>query len=62
MSEPGRQPSPCVRRCCLNEQQRCLGCGRLLGEILEWAQASDERQRQIVAAAAARLKGSAAPD
>ncbi|MEH6498664.1 MAG: DUF1289 domain-containing protein [Pseudoalteromonas distincta] len=50
---PGRQPSPCVRKCCLDGDE-CLGCGRLMAEILEWAAASDQRQVQIVAAARAR--------
>ena len=47
--------SPCRRRCCLNEAERCLGCGRLLAEILEWGQASDERRRVIRALAEQRL-------
>ncbi|WP_093396609.1 DUF1289 domain-containing protein [Halopseudomonas xinjiangensis] len=54
MSQPaGRQPSPCVRQCCLDADQ-CLGCGRLMPEILEWAAASDARQQQIIVAARAR--------
>jgi len=44
--DPGRQASPCVRKCCLDDDE-CLGCGRMMAEILEWASASDERQRQI---------------
>ncbi len=47
--------SPCRRRCCLNEAERCLGCGRLLAEILEWGNASDERRRAIRALAEGRL-------
>lgn len=47
--------SPCRRRCCLNEAERCLGCGRLLAEILEWGNASDERRRAIRALAEQRL-------
>ncbi|UAW98536.1 DUF1289 domain-containing protein [Halopseudomonas nanhaiensis] len=50
---PGKQPSPCVRQCCLDGEQ-CLGCGRLMPEILEWASASDQRQRDIIQAARAR--------
>ncbi|MDN3685302.1 DUF1289 domain-containing protein [Vibrio sinaloensis] len=26
-------PNPCVRNCCLNERDICLGCGRTLQEI-----------------------------
>ncbi|GLX12226.1 hypothetical protein Pstr01_04650 [Pseudomonas straminea] len=47
--------SPCRRRCCLNEAERCLGCGRLLAEILEWGNASDERRRVIRDLAERRL-------
>lgn len=56
MKQPaGRQPSPCVRQCCLDGEQ-CLGCGRLMPEILEWASASDQRQVQIIEAAALRRR------
>ncbi|WP_083923047.1 DUF1289 domain-containing protein [Rheinheimera perlucida] len=50
--------SPCVRNCCLDQQDCCLGCGRLLAEILEWHQASGQRQLQIVQQAQARLAAS----
>lgn len=53
MNTPGRQPSPCIRQCCLDGEQ-CVGCGRLLAEILEWAAASDERQLRIIDAARQR--------
>lgn len=49
-----RPPSPCVRKCCLDGEQ-CLGCGRLMAEILEWANASHQRQLEITAAAQQRL-------
>lgn len=47
--------SPCIRNCCLDQQDCCLGCGRLLSEITEWHQASSRRQQQICDLAAARL-------
>ncbi|WP_373186606.1 DUF1289 domain-containing protein [Halopseudomonas sp.] len=53
MSVASRQPSPCVRQCCL-DGDLCLGCGRLMPEILEWATATDERQQQISADARQR--------
>ena len=28
--------SPCVRNCCLDEQDTCLGCFRHLDEITGW--------------------------
>ncbi len=43
--------SPCVRNCCLNEDNVCLGCFRTLAEIMEWGPASgDERRRILVKA------------
>ncbi|WP_214001115.1 DUF1289 domain-containing protein [Arsukibacterium sp.] len=47
--------SPCVRNCCLDQHDRCLGCGRLLTEILEWQQASEQRKQQIIQRAQQRL-------
>lgn len=47
-------PSPCVRRCCLDDHDICLGCGRTLDEILAWGEASAEARRAIILAAQAR--------
>lgn len=33
--------SPCVRNCCLNENDVCLGCFRHLDEIIRWTEAED---------------------
>ncbi|QJP07120.1 DUF1289 domain-containing protein [Pseudomonas multiresinivorans] len=41
--------SPCCRRCCLDDADVCVGCGRTLGEILEWNEADSERRRAILA-------------
>ena len=46
--------SPCVRNCCLDQHDCCLGCGRLLAEITEWHQANEQRKTEIVEQAAAR--------
>jgi len=40
--------SPCVRNCCLNECDICIGCLRTLEEIKEWGQASEERKLEII--------------
>lgn len=48
--------SPCVRRCCLDTQDCCLGCGRLYQEILEWHDADPARKEQICQLAAGRLQ------
>ncbi|HEY4127039.1 MAG TPA: DUF1289 domain-containing protein [Gammaproteobacteria bacterium] len=46
--------SPCVRNCCLDERDVCLGCGRSLDEIKVWSEAGDMERRQILEQAAAR--------
>ncbi|MFY8123363.1 MAG: DUF1289 domain-containing protein, partial [Silanimonas sp.] len=35
--------SPCVRHCCLDEADECLGCGRTLEEIKAWHTADPDR-------------------
>ena len=40
--------SPCVRKCCLNEYDICLGCRRSLEEIKQWSEATDERKLEIL--------------
>lgn len=46
--------SPCQGICRL-EGEVCVGCGRLLGEIAEWSQASAQRKTTICTDASARL-------
>ncbi|MFG5860611.1 DUF1289 domain-containing protein [Metapseudomonas sp. CR1201] len=55
-----RCPSPCIRRCCLDDTDVCVGCGRTLAEICEWGGASDQRRREICASAQQRRRP--APD
>lgn len=47
--------SPCVRNCCLDQQDICLGCGRHIDEIIEWHSADVHRRTQILQLAQARL-------
>ncbi len=47
-------PSPCVRNCCLNENDICLGCFRSLEEIIAWGNASIADKQATLAAANAR--------
>lgn len=37
--------SPCVRICCLDDENVCLGCGRTLDDIRRWSQMSDTEKR-----------------
>lgn len=41
--------SPCIRVCCLDDQDVCLGCFRLLTEITGWQAASEEERERILA-------------
>jgi predicted Fe-S protein YdhL (DUF1289 family) len=40
--------SPCVRNCCLDDGNVCLGCGRSLAEIVRWSNAPDDEKREIL--------------
>lgn len=40
--------SPCVRNCCLDEQDVCLGCGRTLAEIRAWSSLSERERQQVL--------------
>lgn len=46
---------PCVRNCCLDADDVCLGCGRALAEITGWNAASDEEKEAILRRAKERL-------
>ncbi|MDO9214286.1 MAG: DUF1289 domain-containing protein [Methylococcales bacterium] len=45
--------SPCVRNCCLDNDDICLGCFRSLEEIRQWS-AVDEQTRECFLANATR--------
>jgi len=40
--------SPCIRNCCLSQEDICLGCFRSLDEILCWGAATDQKKQQIL--------------
>ena len=46
--------SPCIRNCCLNEVDVCVGCHRTLTDIMQWGAASSAQRTQILAAAKVR--------
>ena len=52
--------SPCVRNCCLDLQDICLGCGRSLAEIRDWSNMNEAQRKAVLEQASAR-KGSANP-
>ncbi|WP_370053311.1 DUF1289 domain-containing protein [Neptunomonas sp.] len=41
--------SPCVRRCCLDDKDICIGCLRSLSEIRSWSQADEPAKKRILA-------------
>lgn len=52
---PRAEDNPCVRNCCLDENNVCMGCGRRLAEILEWHHADADRRATIRLSAQSRL-------
>lgn len=44
----GKVPTPCVRNCCLDSNDMCMGCYRLLAEILAWGEASEDEKQEIL--------------
>ena len=46
--------SPCVRNCCLDEDDVCLGCFRTIEEIIRWGEADDEEKHKILVKAGER--------
>jgi predicted Fe-S protein YdhL (DUF1289 family) len=49
--------TPCVNICLLDQEiGTCIGCGRTIAEIAQWAAMSDAERRAIVAALPARMK------
>jgi len=46
--------SPCIRNCCLDDNDMCLGCFRMLDEILIWGTANSKQQLDIVQKCAKR--------
>ena len=48
--------SPCVRNCCLDDNNTCLGCYRSLEEITSWSKANDTLRKQILLRAEQRKR------
>ena len=51
--------SPCVRHCCLDEHDVCLGCYRSLAEILAWHDMSEDEKALLMQTLAARKEAKA---
>ena len=48
--------SPCRKMCTLNEDNVCLGCGRLLEEITSWTSYSEQQRESISSECLHRLE------
>lgn len=48
--------SPCVRNCCLNDEDICLGCFRSLREITRWGTVDNHGKQLILESVAQRKK------
>ncbi|WP_375749895.1 DUF1289 domain-containing protein [Vibrio sp. HN007] len=40
--------SPCVRNCCLDDKDICIGCFRTLQEILDWSESTPKEKHEIL--------------
>jgi hypothetical protein len=49
--------SPCIRNCCLNKQDVCIGCGRTLQEIVRWGEVADKEKLEILMTSRTRKAG-----
>ena len=49
--------TPCVKVCVVDGQtNNCLGCGRTLGEIAQWARFTDDQRDAVLALLPARIE------
>ncbi|MFU8789965.1 MAG: DUF1289 domain-containing protein [Methylobacter sp.] len=48
--------SPCIKMCCLNDDNICLGCFRSLDEICQWRQMTMQQRQEILDRAAVRKR------
>lgn len=56
MKLPDEIPSPCVRNCCLDKKDICIGCGRSVEEIIRWGDADNKERRRILELAEERIR------
>ncbi|WP_111638197.1 DUF1289 domain-containing protein [Marinomonas shanghaiensis] len=46
--------SPCIRQCCLDSEDVCVGCYRTINEILMWQAATNEQKVEMLGNASRR--------
>lgn len=47
-SEASTVESPCIRNCCLDNNDICMGCFRSLSEITQWSLVDDVTRREFL--------------
>ena len=52
----GNIESPCIRNCCLDQDDICMGCYRTVSEIIAWGTANNEERKTILLNAKRREK------
>ena len=40
--------SPCVRNCCLDEDDICMSCFRSIEEIMNWQNSTEDEKKKIL--------------
>ena len=48
LTQGNETESPCVRNCCLNDDDICLGCFRHMDEIMAWRQLDEASKKAII--------------
>jgi len=48
--------SPCIRNCCLDENDICLGCFRSINEITQWGLVDEKTKTECLKKAEMRKK------
>ena len=50
INKPDSKPvlSPCIGNCCLDDKDMCLGCFRMLDDIVGWSQKPDEDKLRVI--------------
>ncbi len=54
LARDGRPESPCNSICTLDDDNRCVGCGRTLAQISRWSLMSAEEQWAVIESLRAR--------
>ncbi|QTH63411.1 DUF1289 domain-containing protein [Psychrosphaera ytuae] len=48
MSDEAKRQSPCIRQCCLDHNDVCIGCYRTMTEILAWTKMSSQKRNEVL--------------